>query len=91
MEERLKPISDDKTVFDKAAWTLNTYGDCSEYKAMSKNKDTINYGYICLRSLIWKGWHTVYHNKQWISIYVGYGMKSTDGFYFPKKPDTVLQ
>lgn len=57
---------------------------------MSKNKDTINYGFICLRSLIWKGWHTVYHNKQWISIYIGSGMKSTDRSYFPKEPDTVF-
>lgn len=59
---------------------------------MSKNPtDQINYGFICLRSLVWKGWHTVYHNKQWINIYVGNGFKATDGWYFPKEPERILE
>lgn len=29
MEERLKPISEDKTQGAKSAWTVKTYGDCS--------------------------------------------------------------
>jgi hypothetical protein len=59
---------------------------------MSKNpNEQINYGFICLRSLVWKGWHTVYHNKQWINIYAGNGFKSTDSWYFPKEPEKILE
>jgi hypothetical protein len=66
---------------------LKKYGDCSDYRGMSKNtNDFVNYGFICLGSLVWRGWYTVYHNKTWTSIYVGYGFKSIDGWYFPKEP-----
>lgn len=58
---------------------------------MSKNpNDQLNYGIINLRSLIWKGWNTVYHNKQWINIYIGQGFKSSDTWYFPKEPEAIL-
>ena len=43
---------------------------------MTKNKDTVNYGFIILKSLVWKGWTLVYHNKQWCSIYIGHGYKT---------------
>jgi hypothetical protein len=66
-------------------------GDISEYKAMTKGKDTINYGYICIKSLVWKGWTLVYHNKQWSSIYIGQGNKTRSGWYYPKEPEVVLE
>lgn len=91
LEEKLKPLSKD-TAGSIPAWTVKKYGDCTEYKAMSKNpEDTVNHGLICIRSMIWRGWHTVYHNKQWITFYVGSGTKSTDGWFFPKEPEAVLK
>lgn len=58
---------------------------------MSKNsKDTVNYGYICIKSLVWKGWTLVYHNKQWSSIYIGQGSKSSTQWYYPREPETVF-
>ncbi len=85
LQERLKPISKDK-VGDSAGWALKIIGDANEYKAASKNKDTVNYGYIAIKSLVWKGWTLVYHNKQWCSIYVGQGNKTSSSWYYPKEP-----
>jgi len=50
----------------------------------------VNYGFICLKSLIWKGWYTVYHMQQWINIYIGNGIKASDDWYFPKSPENIL-
>ena len=58
---------------------------------MSKGKDTINYGYIVIKSLIWKGWTFVYQNKQWSSIYIGDGNKTSSTWYYPKQPEQVLE
>lgn len=66
-------------------------GDSNEYRAMSKNKDTVNYGYITIKSLVWKGWTLVYHNKQWSSIYIGSGNKTSSSWYYPKEPEAVLE
>jgi radial spoke head protein 4A len=90
LEERLKPISKDK-LEDERAWALKVIGDTNEYRAMSKNKDTVNYGYIALKSLVWKGWTLVYHNKQWSSIYIGQGNKTSSQWYYPKEPEVVLE
>lgn len=89
LEDRLKSISDDK-LNGEAGWALKVVGDASEYRALSKNKETVNYGHICIKSLIWKGWTQVFHNKQWCSIYIGHGQKSTSHWYYPKEPETVL-
>ena len=57
---------------------------------MSKAKETVNYGYICIKSLVWKGWTQVFHNKQWSSIYIGSGNKTKSEWYYPKEPEEVL-
>ena len=90
LEERLKTISKDQLGGERA-WALKTVGDTNEYRAMSKNKDTINYGYIAIKSLVWKGWTLVYHNKQWSSIYIGQGNKTSSQWYYPKEPEVVLE
>lgn len=89
LEERLKPVSSDKLGGEKA-WAIKILGDTNEYRTMGKGKETVNYGYICLKSLVWKGWTLVYHNKQWASIYVGQGNKISTEWYFPKEPETIL-
>lgn len=89
LEDRLKPASADKFGGDNA-WALKIVGDTNEYRTMSKGKDTVNYGYICIKSLVWKGWTLVYHNKQWSSIYVGQGSKTSSEWYFPREPEPVL-
>lgn len=58
---------------------------------MSKNKEYVNYGFICIKSLIWKGWNLIYHNKQWSSLYVGNGAKTTNNWFYPKEPELVMQ
>jgi len=40
---------------------------------------------------VWKGWTLVYHNKQWSSLYVGQGAKSSSSWYYPKEPETILE
>lgn len=90
LEERLKPLAKDKLA-ESAAWALKVVGDASEYRAASKNKDTVNYGYITIKSLVWKGWTLVYHNKQWFSLYVGQGNKTAAQWYYPSEPETVLE
>lgn len=87
-EEPLKPVGEDKLKNGQCAWTLKSYGDCNDYKAIGKSKEEINYGFVCLRSLVWKGWHTVYHQKQWINCYIGNGMKTGD-WYFPGEPEGI--
>ena len=91
VEDPLKPITKDKIKNGECGWAAKTVGDCSEYRAMAKNKEQVNYGFVCLRSLIWKGWSTVYHQKQWISIYIGNGVKASDDWYFPKEPQPVKE
>ncbi len=51
---------------------------------MTKNKDYINYGFISIKSFVWKGWTLIYHNKQWSTLYVGYGCKTSSEWYYPK-------
>jgi len=63
---------------------LKIVGDTNEYKTMSKGKDTINYGSIIIKSLVWKGWTLVYQNKIWSSIYIGDGNKTSSTWYYPK-------
>ena len=58
---------------------------------MSKAKEQINYGFISIRSLTWKGWTLIYHNKQWATMYVGNGWKSTDEWYYPQEPELILE
>lgn len=89
LEDRLKSIAEDRCGKEDA-WALKIAGDTSEYKAMSKGNETVNYGYICIKSLVWKGWTLVYHNKQWSSIYIGSGNKTASGWYFPREPEQVL-
>lgn len=72
------------------AWAVKIVGDTSEYRTMSKGKETINFGYVCIKSLVWKGWTQVYHNKQWSSIYIGSGNKTPTQWYFPKEPEPIL-
>lgn len=91
VEEPLKPITKDIMKNGQGGWAAKTFGDCSEYRAMAKNKEQINYGFVCLRSLIWKGWNTVYHQKQWINIYIGNGVKASDDWYFPKEPQPIKE
>jgi hypothetical protein len=58
---------------------------------MSKTvNDLVNFGFICIRSLVWKGWHVVYHNKEWISLYVGLGWKYGECWYYPNEPEGIL-
>ena len=82
MEERLKPLSQDK----ENSWAIKKIGDCSEYRAMTKAVDYTNFGFIHIKSLIWRGWHLIYHNKQWSTIYVGNGSKHTGQWFYPKEP-----
>lgn len=53
---------------------------------MTKNVEYVNNGYIHIKSLIWRGWNFVYHNKQWISVYIGNGNKYTGEWFYPKEP-----
>lgn len=54
---------------------------------MSKNiNDSVNYGYIHIKSLVWRGWNMIYHNKQWTTIYIGNASKHTVEWFYPKEP-----
>ena len=86
LEERLKPISQDQHN-GKNLWAIRTLGDTCQYRALSKAKDQVNYGFISIRSLAWKGWTLIYHNKQWSTLYIGNGFKSIDSWYFPQEPE----
>jgi hypothetical protein len=83
LEDRLKPLSRDR-LNSEPAWAVKVVGDTSEYRTMTKAKDSVNYGYVCIKSLVWKGWTLVYHNKQWSSIYIGQANKTAPSWYYPK-------
>lgn len=70
-------------------WKINTYGDSNNYKPLAK-EGTVNYGFIAIKSNIWKGWTLVYHNKKYTSLYVGAGFKSSNLGYFPSSPEEIL-
>lgn len=57
---------------------------------MTKNVEYVNNGYVHIKSLIWRGWHFVYHNKNWLSIYVGNGNKYTGEWFYPREPEVVF-
>jgi hypothetical protein len=77
-------------VLNKSCWKLSIVGDTTNYRAPGKQADKINYGFVSLKSTVWKGHCTIYHNKQWASIYVGYGFKTNDHPYFPCEPEAIL-
>lgn len=71
-------------------WRISVAGDTSNYRAATKVADKVNYGVISIKNTVWKGHTTVFHNKQWASIYIGYGAKTSDRLFYPSQPDPVL-
>lgn len=66
-------------------------GDTSNYSAYQKEPNFTNYGIIVIKNYFWPGQITVYSNKQWQSLYVGYGFKYSDQLYFPSYPEFIQE
>ena len=64
-------------------------GDTNTYGRLAK-EGSVNYGFISIKSNIWKGYTHVYHNKRSTSVYIGSGFKSSLISYFPGLPEHIL-
>ena len=57
---------------------------------MGKDEGTTScYGVVALRNPHWPGWVTVASNKEFGSIYIGYGLKSSQPSFFPLAPEDL--
>eukprot|EP00825_Cyclidium_porcatum_P039634 TRINITY_DN4852_c0_g1_i1.p1 TRINITY_DN4852_c0_g1~~TRINITY_DN4852_c0_g1_i1.p1 ORF type:complete len:497 (+),score=131.93 TRINITY_DN4852_c0_g1_i1:147-1637(+) len=95
-EPRLKPISTDKRPnSEMPAWTIKQFGDTSNYNAYQKEDlkepKLTNYGVIVIKNSYWPGQTTVYCNKQWQSLYTGYGFKFSEELYYPSYPEIIQE
>ncbi|PHJ19557.1 radial spokehead family protein [Cystoisospora suis] len=67
-------------------WTTKLAGDCATYGA-----DAVTYAVTVLKSLRWPGAVTVYQNKKFTSVYIGYGIRAGLNPFFPVAPDDVQE
>ena len=90
MKDRLKPISGDCLGKDEA-WALKVVGDTSEYRAMGKGKETINYGYVCIKRLGLEGmglWSTTTSNGRQSTSAAA--TRAVANGITPEEPESVL-
>lgn len=89
-EPRLKPLSADKAPEGLgAAWTIKLYGDLAGYGSYQKEPAQTNYGVLAIKNYYWPGLTTVFHNKQWQSMYIGYGFKYSPQLFYPSYPENI--
>ncbi|EGR31624.1 radial spoke head protein, putative [Ichthyophthirius multifiliis] len=91
-EPLLKSLDLDKSPegYDQS-WTIRVYGDSTNYGLFQRQEGYQNYGYIAIKNLYWPGSVTIYHNKKYQNIYVGYGFKQSSETYFPCEPEIILE
>lgn len=59
---------------------------------MGKDEGTTScYGVVTMRNPHWPGWHTVASSKEFGSIYIGYGMKSSQAPFYPLAPEDIAE
>ena len=57
------------------------------FNNVGKDEGTTSvYGVVCLRNPHWPGWYTVASNKEFGSIYIGYGLKFSQPSFEPIGP-----
>ena len=90
--ERLKGINEDKPPEGaEAGWITRVQGDTQVFNGMGDDATTSCYAVCSIRNLSWPGWATVSTNKQFASIYIGYGIKANQQLFFPLAPSDLLE
>ena len=91
--QRLKAINEDKGLEKfgiEGCWTARTYGSTQVFNNVGKEEGTTScYGVVALRNPHWPGWVTAASNKQFASIYIGYGCKSSQPAFHPLGPEDL--
>ncbi|KAM3137989.1 hypothetical protein pb186bvf_009884 [Paramecium bursaria] len=88
-EPRLKPLSQDR-ILGRRGWKIRICGDTTDYNPQAKDvKNKQNNGVIVIKSNTWPGLVSVYQNKVFQQMYVGYGFKLSDQHFYPKQPQLV--
>jgi radial spoke head protein 4A len=84
-EDRLKSISQDRAVKGGApAWTLRTYGDCTEYHSIQGESSKVNFGTVVVRCNTWPGAFCFFtQQKQHMHVYLGDGLKFEAKTFYP--------
>ncbi|EGR29011.1 radial spoke head protein, putative [Ichthyophthirius multifiliis] len=89
-EPLIKPLNLDKPPQGyESAWAIRSYGDLFNYRQLSRENESQNYGYLAIKNLVWPGSVTIYHNKKWFTFYVGQGIKQQYQLYFPCEPEKI--
>ena len=76
-EPRLKNI-----VLDNQNWALKSVDISETYLQLGKVPKSECKGTVGLKNLLWPGWLTVSYGGKYQSIYVGYGSKAKQNYYF---------
>lgn len=79
MVDRLKGISEDKpyeALGYTSNWTVQLCGQSISINLIGKQEgQSVIYGVVLLKNLVWPGASTVGYRGGWTNIYVGYGHK----------------
>ncbi|PFH38498.1 radial spokehead family protein [Besnoitia besnoiti] len=82
-----RPITEDPELpGGQTAWLCKLAGDCANY-----GTDGVSYAVVVMKSMRWPGAVTVYQNKKFTNVYVGYGIKAWLNPFFPVAPDDVQE
>jgi hypothetical protein len=74
----------------EGCWAARTYGNAQLFNNVGKDEGTTSsYGVVVLRNPHWPGWHTVASSKEFGSIYIGYGLKSSQPPFHPIGPSDI--
>lgn len=92
-DQRLKCITEDDLTRGKMpAWILRAYNIDSYYKDQKTSLQSINYGCVVVKSMLWPGSFNFYSNGNFEQIYCGDGLKH-DNFgvtFYPVQPPAMM-
>lgn len=66
------------------------FGSTQQFNNVGKEEGTTScYGVVSLRNPHWPGWVTIASPKEFGSIYIGYGLKSSQPSFHPLGPEDI--
>jgi len=91
-DPRLKTITEDKGLPSVGrAWVGKAVGDPQEYEEYPPKENHTTFAKTVIRSLWWPGAVTVQQSRDWVSFYIGDGLKAATGKFYPVSPPPVSE
>jgi len=90
--DRLSSITNDKLIGteDKINWNLRVVGDSQQFNPLPPNDTVSTYDTLVVTNyMIWPGYTCAYKGGEFVSIYIGFGIKYGGSLYLPTEPGNV--